>query len=77
MYRLLDLFSLLDVPLEVTAYPGAATQSWPATWLDTTLHLALALPQVSSVFWHQGVGQTGSKTQPQATVTALRQQYVA
>lgn len=72
LYRVLELFSVLGVPLEVTVRADGE----PAPSEETALALTLALPQVRSVFWVRIADPAGSELPIPAMLEELRRRYI-
>lgn len=52
VFRILELFAVLGVPLEATlGTPLRTNAPLPEGWVETALGVALALPQVAAVYW--------------------------
>ena len=78
-----DLYSVLGVPLEVTVGAEAAgsedgsPDDCPPRWAEMAFGLAVALPQVRSVYWQ--AGPAGSTEAPSALpdiVEAFRRRFI-
>jgi hypothetical protein len=92
VYRILELFSVLGIPLEVTigtvgSVEAELTQEvCPEGWAETALALAVALPQIRSAYWSAqtfeipSAGTRADWTPPQgglpATLEGLRRKYI-
>ncbi len=55
VYRVLELFSVLGLPLEVAVGVDGSAGDCPPGWEETVIGLTVALPQVRSVFWTGGL----------------------
>jgi hypothetical protein len=72
-YRLFELFCVLGVPLEVTIRANGK----PQQFTETTLFLAVSLPQVSSVFWQWEVGFTSYSQLVPPFLESIRRQFLS
>jgi hypothetical protein len=72
VYRILELYSVLGVSLEVTI----RAQGEPSPAEEAALALALALPQVRAVFWTRIADPSGSVPPVPSVLEDLRQRYI-
>jgi hypothetical protein len=75
VYRILELFSVLGLPLEVAVGADGPADDCPPGWAETSLGLAVALPQVRSVFWAGGPGPPPAPTF--GALEGLRRRFIA
>ncbi|HET6573613.1 MAG TPA: endo-1,4-beta-xylanase [Fimbriiglobus sp.] len=73
VYRILELFSVLGVPLEVTVRADGE----PSSGEEAALALAVALPQVRSVLWTRSADSAGSIPPMPAALKDLRSRFIA
>lgn len=71
VFRVLELFGVLGVPLEATLGTSLrASSPSPDGWAETALGLALSLPQVSAVFWEAWADDSTARVPGVALVDA-------
>lgn len=74
-YRILELFSVLGIPLEVAVGVESVSGGNTNWYEETVLELAVALPQVRSVYW-LGVQEDHLQSVP-SVLSELRHRFVA
>lgn len=77
VYRILELFSVLGVPLEVTVGTKSVPDGGPPGCEETALELAVALPQIRAVFWQRFADPTGSDSPVPSVLEKLRNRFIA
>lgn len=78
-YRLVELFSVLNVPLEVSVRggPGPEVSDCPPRWAESTVSLTLALPQVQAVYLDLNENNTPDGPFPTpGLIRTLRERYI-
>jgi hypothetical protein len=77
VYRTLELFSVLGIPLEVTVGTRPSPDGGPLGFEEAALGLAVALPQIRSVFWQRFADPTDSGPPVPPVLEKLRQRFIA
>lgn len=71
VFRILELFAVLGVPLEATlGTPLRANSPSPEGWAETSLGVVLALPQVAAVYWETWADDSTARVPGVALVEA-------
>ena len=77
VYRILELFSVLGIPLEATVGLKPTPDDGPPGFEEAALGLVVALPQVRSVYWQRFADPTGSDAPVPSVLEKLRQRFIA
>lgn len=72
VYRIIELFSVLGVPLEVTVSENQSSTETSFKWVDPGLELAVALPQIRAIFRQNHLNQV-----PPSALDELRHRFIA
>lgn len=76
VYRILELYSVLGIPLEATVGVKPTPDGGPPGCEEAVLGLAVALPQIRSIFWQRFAGSTGSDSPIPPMLEKLRQRFI-
>jgi hypothetical protein len=77
VYRTLELFSVLGIPLEVTIGTKPSPDGGHPGFEEAALGLAVALPQVRSVFWQRFADPVGADPPIPPVLEKIRQRFIA